>query len=149
MPTILLKHKCVSIILIWVIVSHLSSCGFKKKSKNIFFFFTFLYWEKQTWYWEKRWLFFIGNEAEIRPLEKGRKFPVYNLDIIIWLKAKKLTLVRRFPNSYGCNFWTSPSCSAADFLIKGVEPVSKSRNKRSNLEKKQEILLLPGKEKDG
>ena len=32
-------------------------------------------WEKQTWYWEKRWLFSIGNGAEIRPLEKGRKCP--------------------------------------------------------------------------
>ena len=30
---------------------------------------------KQTWYWEKRWLFSIGNGAEIRPLETGRKSP--------------------------------------------------------------------------
>ena len=44
-----------------------------KKKKN--FFFTFLNWEKQTWYWEKRWLFSIGNGAEFRPLEKGRKGP--------------------------------------------------------------------------
>ena len=26
-------------------------------------------------YWEKRWLFSIGNGAKIRPLEKGRKCP--------------------------------------------------------------------------
>ena len=45
----------------------------KKKKKN--FFFTFLNWENQTWYWEKRWLFFIWNGAEIRPLEMGRKGP--------------------------------------------------------------------------
>ena len=34
---------------------------------------TFLNWEKQTWYWEKRRLFSIG----IRPLEKGRKSPEF------------------------------------------------------------------------
>ena len=32
-------------------------------------------WEIQTWYWEKRWQFLIGNGAEIRPLEMGRKGP--------------------------------------------------------------------------
>ena len=48
----------------------ISSSGLKKK---IFFLFTFLNWEKQTWYWENRWLFSIGNGAKIRPLEKGRK----------------------------------------------------------------------------
>ena len=26
---------------------------------------------------EKKWLFFIGNGAEIRPLEMGRKSPAY------------------------------------------------------------------------
>ena len=31
------------------------------------------YWGDQTWYWEKRWLFLIGNGAQIRPLEKDRK----------------------------------------------------------------------------
>ena len=41
----------------------------KKKKKKI------LNWENQTWYWEKRWLFLIGNGAEIRPLEMGRKDP--------------------------------------------------------------------------
>ena len=45
----------------------ISCCGLSQKVKN-----TFLIWEKQTWYWEKRWLFSIGNGAEIRPLEKGR-----------------------------------------------------------------------------
>ena len=38
MPTIPLKHKCLSIILIWVIVFHISCSGLKKKSKQIFFF---------------------------------------------------------------------------------------------------------------
>ena len=47
----------------------------KKKKKKNFFFFTFLNWENQTWYWEKRWQFLIGNGAEIRPLEMGRKGP--------------------------------------------------------------------------
>ena len=55
------------------------SSGLKKtKNKNKkkkFFFFTFHNWENQTWYWEKRWLFSIGNGAEIRPLEMGRKGP--------------------------------------------------------------------------
>ena len=41
--------------------------------KKYFCFFTFL--KKQTWYWEKSWLFSIWNGAEIRPLEKGRKSP--------------------------------------------------------------------------
>ena len=31
--------------------------------------------DPQTWYWEKKWLFLIGNGAEIRPLEMGRKGP--------------------------------------------------------------------------
>ena len=53
MSSIPLKHKYLRIILIWVIVS--------KKGK------TLLNWENQTWYWEKRWLFSIGNGAEIRP----------------------------------------------------------------------------------
>ena len=50
----------------------------KKKSKKNLKIFTFLNWEKQTWYWEKRWLFSIGNGAEIRPLEMGRKSPGRN-----------------------------------------------------------------------
>ena len=64
MPSIPLKHKCLSIILIWVSVSHKWSL-----------FFTFLNWENQTWYWEKRWLFLIVNGAEIWPLEVGKKGP--------------------------------------------------------------------------
>ena len=47
----------------------------KCKKKKIFFFFTFLNEENQTWYWGKRWLFSIGNGAEMRPLEMGRKSP--------------------------------------------------------------------------
>ena len=74
MSTILLKHKCLSIILIWVIVCHKEKWSLKKMKKNIYFF-TFLNLEKQTWYWEKRWLFSIGNGAETRLLE-DRKCPV-------------------------------------------------------------------------
>ena len=48
-------------------------------------------------------------------------------------------------SSYGCNFWTSPSCSAADLRISGVEPVSRRRNNRSNLcSKNGKINNLPG-----
>ena len=81
MPSIPLKHKCLSIILIWVSVSHkLVVVVYKKKLKKkkkffFFFFFTFHNWENQTWYWEKRWLFLIGNGAEILPLEMARKGP--------------------------------------------------------------------------
>ena len=72
MPSIPLKHKCLSIILIWVIVALISSSGSKKsKKKN-----AFLIGENRHCIGEKRWLFLIGNGAEIRPLEKGRKSPV-------------------------------------------------------------------------
>ena len=66
MPNIPLKHKCLSIILIWVKVVVVS--------KKIFFF-TFLNWEFTDMVLEKRWLFSIGNWAEIRLLEKDRKCP--------------------------------------------------------------------------
>ena len=75
MPTIPLKHKYLSIILIGDIVSQVAVVSKKSKKKIFFFFFTFLNWEKQTWYWGKRWLFWIGNGFEIRPLEKSRKCP--------------------------------------------------------------------------
>ena len=42
------------------------------KKKSIFFF-TFLNWEKQTWYWRKKVA--IWNAAKIQHLETGRKFP--------------------------------------------------------------------------
>ena len=78
-----LKHKCLSIFwhgsLFLISSSEWSLKKSKSKKKKIYiyiFFFTFLNWEKQTWYWEKRWLFLIGNGGEIRPLEKGRKSPV-------------------------------------------------------------------------
>ena len=61
-----------SIILIWVIFSQVLVVSIKKSKKKTL---TFLNWEKQTWNWEKRWLFLIENGAEIRPLEKGRKSP--------------------------------------------------------------------------
>ena len=53
-------------------------------TKKTFFFFTFLYWEKQTWYWDFR---LVGNGAEIQPLEKGRKSPgsfTFDLSSILW-----------------------------------------------------------------
>ena len=47
----------------------------KVKKKNIFFF-TFLNWEKQTWYGGKRWLFPIGNGARNLAPRKGQKIPL-------------------------------------------------------------------------
>ena len=78
MPTIPLKHKCLSIILIWVIVSHIKVVVVSKKKggkKNIFFLL-FLNWEKQTWYWGKKVAIFDWEWGQIWPLEKGRKCPV-------------------------------------------------------------------------
>ena len=46
--------------------------------KKVFFFFFFLLffnWENEHGIGEKRWLFSIGNGAEIGSLEMGRKFP--------------------------------------------------------------------------
>ena len=60
----------------------------KKKKKKIFFFyffFTFLNWEKQTCYWEKKGLFSIGNGAKIRFLVIGRKGPE------VWAPVWELT----------------------------------------------------------
>ena len=57
MSSIPLKHKCYH--------SDIGHCFSE-------FFSSFLNWENQTWYWDKRWLFSIGNGAEIRPLEMGR-----------------------------------------------------------------------------
>ena len=65
MSSIPLKHKPFSIILICVIVSHISSI----------FFLLFLIGKIRHGIGGKRWLFSIGNEAEIRPLEMGRKSP--------------------------------------------------------------------------
>ena len=45
------------------------------------------------------------------------------------------TFARRLLSSCGWSFWTSPSCSAAERRMRGVEPVSNSRNRRSNLER--------------
>ena len=56
----------------------------KKVKKEKKFFFTFLNWEKQTWYWDNMWLFSIGNGAEILPLEKGRKSPVFKIIFLIF-----------------------------------------------------------------
>ena len=49
----------------------------KKKNKNkCIFFLNFLNWEKiDMVLGKKKWPFLIGNGAEIRPLEKGRKSP--------------------------------------------------------------------------
>ena len=66
MPSIPLKHKCLSIIQIWVIVSHKKKLSLKKRSCFFFTFLTFLNWEKQTWYW--------GKKVTIFDWEWGRKF---------------------------------------------------------------------------
>ena len=62
MPSIPLKHKCLSIILIWVIVSHKKVK--KKKKKKIFFFLLFLI---GTWYWEKDGYFRLGMGTKFCP----------------------------------------------------------------------------------
>ena len=64
-PSIPLKHKCFSIILKWVSVSMVST----KKYFFFFFFLLFLIGKIRHGIGGKRWLFFIGNGAEIRPLE--------------------------------------------------------------------------------
>ena len=64
-----LKHKCLSIILTWVIVSRKYIVKVKKKN------FFYLIGKNRHGIGEKRSLFSIGNGAEIRPLEKGRKSP--------------------------------------------------------------------------
>ena len=48
----------------------------KKKIFLLIFFINFI--KKRKWYWEKRWLFSIGNGVEIGPLEMGRKSPDFN-----------------------------------------------------------------------
>ena len=68
MPRIPLKHKCLSIILKWVIVSHYKKS--KKKNKKLF-----LIGKIRHGFGKKRWLFSIGNGAEIWPLKMGRKSP--------------------------------------------------------------------------
>ena len=57
MPTIPLKYKCLSIILIWVIVSH----------KKMFFVFLLFNREQQTWYWERDGYFRFGMEPKFGP----------------------------------------------------------------------------------
>ena len=66
MLSIPLKHKCLSITLIWVMVSHKYKWSLKR-SIFFFFFFTSLDWEKQTWYWGKRWLFSIAMGSKFGP----------------------------------------------------------------------------------
>ena len=64
---------------------------------------TFLNWENQTWYWEKMWLFSIGNGAEIRPLEMGRKSPAITRETLI-SDCSKLGLnkeLRKIPKDRG------------------------------------------------
>lgn len=43
------------------------------------------------------------------------------------------TFLRRLVSSWGWSFWTSPICSAAAFLVIGVEPLSRSTHSRSSL----------------
>ena len=47
----------------------------KSQKKNFFFFLLFFILGKMDIVLEKRWLFSIGNGAEIQPLEMGRKSP--------------------------------------------------------------------------
>ena len=60
MPTIPLKHKCLSIILI------------SDKNKSFFFLLFFLIGENRHGIGKKGGYFWLGMGAEIRPLEKGR-----------------------------------------------------------------------------
>ena len=55
--------------------------------------------------------------------------------------AGVFTLARRFVNSCGWNFWTSPSCFAAVFLVAGVEPVSRINSSLSSLQHLVFLLL--------
>ena len=66
MSSIPLKHKCLSIILIWVIVSHIRSSGLRKKLKKNIFFFTFIIIRKIR--------HCIGKKGGYFRLEKGPKF---------------------------------------------------------------------------
>ena len=80
MPSIPFKHKCLSIILIWVIVSHkLVVVSIKSKKKKFFFFFffffTFLNWEKQTWYWGKKVAIFDWEWGRNLAPREGQKMP--------------------------------------------------------------------------
>ena len=57
-----------------------------KKIKEKIFFFILLNWEKQTdMVLGKKWLVSIGNGAEIRPLEEGRKCPGAIYIAMYWL----------------------------------------------------------------
>ena len=58
----------------WVIMFLINSSGLYKK-KNLIFFLLFLIGKSAMVLEEKGWLFLIGNGAEIRPLEMGRKSP--------------------------------------------------------------------------
>ena len=66
MPSKPLQHKCLS--MIWVIVS-------KKSKKKKIFFFTFLNWEKQTWYWEKKLAIFEREWGKNSAPREGQKIP--------------------------------------------------------------------------
>ena len=67
--------QCFSLV---VVVSKKKSKKKKKKKNFFFFFFTFLNWENQTWYWEKKVTIFdwewgqnsapTGLEKSTRPL---------------------------------------------------------------------------------
>ena len=91
------KHKCFSIILIWVIVV------FKK--------ITFLFSGKNRHgIGKKGGYFFLGNGTEIWPLEKGRKSPgsVMNFSHIqfvvaldSWVKFQDYSLIQDFEADFG------------------------------------------------
>ena len=56
-----------------------------------FFFFTFLNLEKQTWYWDKRWLFSIGNGAAKIRQREGQKMP-WPIKTSLSLPVKEFTV---------------------------------------------------------
>ena len=67
MSSIPLKHRYLSIILIWVSVSHKKKWCLKRVKKK--------FGGKSDMVLGKKVTFLIGNGAEIRPLEMGRKGP--------------------------------------------------------------------------
>ena len=98
MPTIPLKHKCFKY---HSDMGHCFSYGPVVVKKNFFFFF--FDWDKQDMVLGKRWLFSIGNGAEIRPLQKGIKCPgiTYLSDckrVLLLPFSFSMTILRRKQN---------------------------------------------------
>ena len=79
MPSIPLKHKCLSIILIWAIVSHIKvvvvSKKSKKKKKKHFFFLLFLIGKKTDMVLGKKVAIFDWECGRNSAPREGRKIP--------------------------------------------------------------------------